>query len=217
MATRDSKNKSMQRGDDAEEMTVVLLKFKGSGDTLQRGFDAVNQAIATLGGPPQVHRVTARVGNGRPALQVGEDVSDDEPMVEGESEEVEDAPVRSANGVRKVRPPKFDTELNLKGDGTAWKDYAAQKGPTTQDEKYLVAASWLTKHGGHPTFKLPQIFSCFRTIGWEELGDFSQPMRKLKVKKSYFENPEPRTWKLTSSSLNLSLDSVYRIEGECVE
>jgi hypothetical protein len=35
-----------------EEMTVVILKFKGGCDTLRKGFDTVSQALAALGPQP---------------------------------------------------------------------------------------------------------------------------------------------------------------------
>ena len=35
-----------------EEMTVVVLKFKGGSHSLQKGFDAVSQAINALGPGP---------------------------------------------------------------------------------------------------------------------------------------------------------------------
>jgi hypothetical protein len=42
-----------------EEMTVMVLRLKGGGDTLRKGFDALNHALAALGAPaplpPQRH------------------------------------------------------------------------------------------------------------------------------------------------------------------
>ena len=57
------KNKPVRGNEDEqqEEMTVVILRFKGSGDTLQKGFDTVSQALAALGpvSPPQQQRAFA--------------------------------------------------------------------------------------------------------------------------------------------------------------
>ena len=36
-----------------EELTVVVMKYKGGSQSLQKGFDAVSQAIAALGPAPQ--------------------------------------------------------------------------------------------------------------------------------------------------------------------
>src|SRR5262245_60165712 len=51
-----------------EEMSVVVLKFKGSGETLRRGMDTVAQALAALGGAPT--QTTIRHVNGRKASQL---------------------------------------------------------------------------------------------------------------------------------------------------
>ncbi len=50
---RDGKNRITQVNGEQEEMTVVILRFKGGGETLQKGFDTVSQALAALG-PPAV-------------------------------------------------------------------------------------------------------------------------------------------------------------------
>jgi hypothetical protein len=44
-----------------EEMTVVVFKFKGGPESMQKGFDAVNSAIAALGpGSMNIQRVIQR-------------------------------------------------------------------------------------------------------------------------------------------------------------
>ena len=42
-------------GQDAqEEMTVFVLRMKGGGDTMRKGFDALNHAVAALAGQQTV-------------------------------------------------------------------------------------------------------------------------------------------------------------------
>jgi hypothetical protein len=43
------KNKGFGGPEEQEGMTVVILRFKGGGDTLRKGFDTVSQALAALG------------------------------------------------------------------------------------------------------------------------------------------------------------------------
>jgi len=51
-----------------EQMTVVVLKFKGGSHSLQMGFDAVGQAINALGsGPPDNHRAVVQRQPARPS------------------------------------------------------------------------------------------------------------------------------------------------------
>src|SRR5947209_5274119 len=68
---RDNCNKSARGADDPqeqEEMTVVILRFKGSGHSLQKGFDAVSQAAAALG--PSQPQTVQRVYTQRPPAQI---------------------------------------------------------------------------------------------------------------------------------------------------
>lgn len=50
-----------------EELSVVVLKFKGTGETIRKGVDAAMQAIASLGGTTTVIKHV----NGRKAAQLG--------------------------------------------------------------------------------------------------------------------------------------------------
>ena len=66
-----ARERKPERGPDEsraqEEMTVVVLKFKGGSQSLQKGFDAVSQAISALGpGTQSNHRVAAQ----RPPAQI---------------------------------------------------------------------------------------------------------------------------------------------------
>ena len=89
-----------------EEMTVVVFKFKGGAESMQKGFDAVNNAIAALG-PAQsghhqrtvVQRTPAQIAappqNGHVIDAEHEDIVD-----ETETEEVTQetaAPARSSS------------------------------------------------------------------------------------------------------------------------
>jgi hypothetical protein len=82
-----------------------------------------------------------------------------------------------------------------------WKEFAATKNPKTDTECYLVAAQWITEQAKMENFIMNNIFSCFRAMKWNEQKDFSQPMRLMKSKKSYFDNPTRKTWKLTGIGL----------------
>lgn len=49
-------NKKMQPSGEQEEMTVVILRFRGGSDSLQKGFETVSQALAALGPTPVHHQ-----------------------------------------------------------------------------------------------------------------------------------------------------------------
>jgi hypothetical protein len=199
---RGSKNPTMLNKEQ-EEMTVVVMRFKGAGETLRKGFDTVSQAIAALGTMTVPQRRLASRGtqeppevenNGNSALG---DSGDEEELEETNNASVS-APQREvSDGRRRYSVPKFLSDFNLDGDGMKWKDYAAKKNPETDNEKYLVASLWLTKHAGQETFTANHVFTCFRAMEWTPQKDFSQPLRYMKKQKSYFDAPSRGNWKLT--------------------
>lgn len=193
--------------DSQEEMTVVVLRIKGQGDTLRKGFDALNHAFAALG-PGQAVIGTKRLsaGQSKAAERVEEDQGAD---IESEGEVEEDeAPTiegssASTNGKSRPRSkPRFIDKFDLTVSDKPWKDFAAEHAPQTDYEKYLLAARWVTENANTPDFSLGHIFTCFRAVKWPEQADFSQPLRKMKQNNSYFENPTPKTWKLTQIGLD---------------
>jgi hypothetical protein len=207
-----AREKKAARGPDEsppqEEMTVVVLKFKGGSESLQKGFDAVSQAIAALGpAPPNNHRAAIqRTPAHIAAPQNGSVIdADTEDVVEGAEEPEETAAVAetATNGKpKKAWEPKkytFLSEFDLAPAGQpSLKEYCTQKDPQTDNDKYLVASAWIMKHGGVDGFTDNHIFTCFRGMEWKTQVDLTQPMRLMKSKKSYFENPTRGTWRLTA-------------------
>jgi hypothetical protein len=204
------KNRPIRNHEDPtqqEEMTVVILRFNGTGDTLRKGFDAVSQALAALAPTaqrPQRGNIAPRVapkeiepGDSNGAAHGEATDVEYEDVSEQESEEAP-APrtTKAGNGTRKYTAPSFDSSLDLSGGGvTSLKDFCAHRSPQNENEKYLLACAWLMKHGGCETFSVDQVFTCFRAMGWREQKDFSQPLRLLKSKKSYFDIPAKGQWK----------------------
>ena len=46
---RDNRKEAPKLNDQQQEMTVVIFRFKGGGETLRKGFDTVSQAIRQIG------------------------------------------------------------------------------------------------------------------------------------------------------------------------
>jgi hypothetical protein len=193
---RDSKPKTIKT-DEHEEMTVVILRFKGGGETLRKGFATVSDALAALG-PPTQNRKLLRA-DGSPESQSHEIVDppdSDDDAADG-NEDVE--PDFRQSTVREYSTPEFLADFQLSPLGkTPWKEYATAKNPQNLNDKYLASAVWLTEHADLETFTRNHVFTCFRAMGWDELRDFTQPMRSMKSKNSYFTNPKRREWKLTT-------------------
>ena len=219
-----NRNKPLRDAEDTqqEEMTVVVMRFKGSGESLQKGFDAVSQAIAALGAPqmPVQQRVFTQQ---RPAQQpqqlkapAAADIIDADSEVLDNSNEVvqEQQPAASSNGNGKVRsPPKkctFLTDFSVSPDGqVSLKAFVGER-EISEPEKYILASHWIMKHGGADPFTPNHVFTCFRALKWKEAVDFTQNMRLLKSRKSYFETPSKGTWRLTG----IGKDEAVRILGK---
>ena len=192
--------------DEQEEMTVFVLRMKGGGDTMRKGFDALNHAVAALAGQQTVVTVTKRL----PASLGSAELPDDSPpeVERADGEEAEevvtiDSPAASSNGKpRPIAKPKFLDTFDLSVSDKPWKDFVAEHAPKTDNEKYLLAALWVTENANTPEFSIAHIFTLFRAAKWNEQVDFSQPIRLMKNKSSYFLNPSRGKWKLTQPGLD---------------
>jgi hypothetical protein len=194
-----------------EEMTVVVLKFKGGSHSLQKGFDAVTQAIAALGAPAaNNHRTLIQRGPAQIAAGNG-DIIDQDPETGAEDGALEqedpgqDAPYPAAPKAKKPQaPPKYTflNDFNLTPDGVpSLTQYCAERNPQTVDDRFLVASGWIQTHGGVDPFTGGHLFTAFRAMQWKTQIDMTQPLRSLKAKKSYYDNPAFGKWHLTAIGL----------------
>lgn len=204
-----ARDKKPGRGADEpqqEEMTVVVLKFKGGSHSLQKGFDAVSQAISALGpGPQNSHRVVVQrqpaqiaAGNGDVIDAAPDDTADDG------AAELEDTEQETPKQKKTPAAPKytFMNDFNLTPGGVpSLRDYCTQKNPQTENDKFLVASAWIMTHGGVDPFTGGHLFTAFRAMEWKTQVDMTQPLRIMKSKKSYYENPSSGKWKLTAIGL----------------
>jgi hypothetical protein len=192
-----------------EEMTVVVVKFKGGPESMQKGFDAVNNAIASLGPSHASHQrvivqrtpaqIAAPPPNGHVMDAETQDIADEPEAVA----EVQEAPATSNGKPKKPLAPKqnFLGDFNLTPAGVpSWKEFAAGKNPQTEADKFLTASLWIQTHGGMDPFTGSHLFTCFRAMDWKTQVDMVQPLRGLKSKKSYYENPEHGKWRLTAGA-----------------
>lgn len=194
------KTKTQARQDDQGTMTAIIVQLKDNDETLQKGFDALKTAFASLGngvrttnGRGHVETITNNQGQ----LAAGDE---EEETDEDSDYEAIDAPVASNGKPKQKTQLKFLKDMDFNAGSEPWKTFAARKNPTHDTEKYLVAAEWVSEVAGIKEFKVNHIFSCFRMMEWAQQKDFSQPMRHMKSKKSYFHN-DKRNWSLTTVGL----------------
>jgi hypothetical protein len=180
-AGRDSDEPQAQQ----EEMTVIVLKFKGGSQSLQKGFEAVSQALSALGeGSSNNHRVVKR--------QPQRLASPEDKVIEVEDTATDDtAQETPLSGNGKVKKPqaspryKFINDFDLSPSGVpSLKDYCMEKDPQNENDKFLVASAWIQTHGGTDPFSGQHLFTCFRAMEWKTQGDMTQPAAPCKTSPS---------------------------------
>ncbi len=190
-----------------EELSVVVLKFKGTGETIRKGVDAAMQAIASLGGTTTVIKHV----NGRKAAQLGAgaaatDTIDAESVDETESEDEEpETPPAAPKAKRTPGAVKYsfldDFDLAPAGK-VSLKDFVAGKTAATENDRYLLVSLWLQTEGGTDPFTGNHVFTCLRALGWKYRQDVNAPVREMKSKKSWFASPAYGKWKLTQPGID---------------
>lgn len=188
-----------------EGISVVLINVRGSGDTVRQSLNALSQALVGFTGQVVA---TKQIGNGKrtpaalpnPTDTVDGDTLDATP--DDERGDVIEQPAAAPAAKRQPpKPPKPDSTLNV----VPFKTFVGERNPKTMDEKYLLACLWLQEDSGRPTYGGTQILTCFRTMGWTEYGDFTQPLRTMKRDTTYFDQTVPKKqWKLTENGLDVA-------------
>jgi hypothetical protein len=200
-----------------EEMTVIVLKFKGGSQSLQKGFDAVSQALSTLGsGPLNNHSVVQRQPQHLPSAE-GQAIEAESQKLPEEAAADDPSQEVSVSGTGKAKKPPsaskytFNNDFNMSPDGVpSLKDYCTEKDPRNEQDKFLVASAWIQTHGGAEPFTGQHLFTCFRAMDWKTQADMIQPLRNLKSKKSYYDKVGRGEWKLTG----IGLEAVENIKKE---
>jgi hypothetical protein len=187
-----------------EELTVVVMKYRGGSASLQKGFDAVSQAIASLGPAPSnnhrviVQRTPAQIA--APDEVIDTDTQDMDNTAE--TDDVEQTAPASPPPTRAKKGYTFMDDFNLAPAGVpSLTDYCTEKNPQTENDKFLVASAWIQTHGGVEFFSGRHLFTAFRAMNWKTQVDMTQPLRALKSKKSFYDNPSQGKWKLTGIGL----------------
>ncbi len=171
--------------------TMVKFSMKASDAGLQKGIDAIRSAFAQagIGIPTETRQVRANgnkqvvmVGSSHPEATEAEDV---EEATDAEATEIveERAPARKASTPRakpKVKNYTAVEDPGFSSTNPTLKDFAAQKGPSTDPKKLLVIAYWFKHHLKQPDVTNDAIYTAFRTIGWT-VPNIAQIVRELRA------------------------------------
>jgi len=191
-APRDSKGK----------VTFVMFQVEGDDETLQQGFRAMEHAFQRLGTPPRVYAPPATAtnllskGEKPDAVQIASDTAELDIEEEAVAPEGMAGDGHKASKPRKYTQPNFLSDLELTAGQESFKDYAAQKDPKSDNQKYLIIARWLQQHKDIDTVTIDHIFTCFQAMKWPSQKDIGQPLRFMTKNNSYFQK-NGKGWKLT--------------------
>lgn len=171
--------------------TMVKFSMKASDAGLQKGIDAIRSAFAQAGVGISTETRQMRANGAKQVVMVGgsqpeaAEAEDAEEATDVEATEIveERAPVRKASTARAKPKVKNYTAIEDPGFGSTnptLKEFAAQKGPSTDPRKLLVIAYWFKHHLKQPDVTNDAIYTAFRTIGWT-VPNIAQIVRELRA------------------------------------
>lgn len=208
---RDSRKNKDSGSSGKGKVTFAVFQLEGSDETLQDVLKVFEQAMNRLSPPaPARQQLPPYTPPAIGAGQANGVAAEDAEYVEvDEGEAGDEATLARRSGPRKYTNPNFLSELELNTEDTPFKEFCNERDPQTVNEKYLLCAAWLTRHGGVSVFENDHIYTCFQAMHWKSQKDIGQPLRSMK-KQSYFENPSRATWKIT----HVGLDAADAIGSE---
>ena len=183
---------------------IVLAYIEGDQATLQQALHQFGAVVSRRLNPQpkmpiaaeNLKALSSRTGH------VGAEELDEDAAIEL-TEEI--STVENGGKPKKKRIPKtpallqdFDPDAGT----IPFKDFVAQKNPTTNVQKYLVVAGWFKDRGVDETGP-SHIFTCFPLAGWVPPDDMAQTFRDIAKRNHYFERGSARNqWKISIIGIN---------------
>lgn len=138
------------------------------------------------------------------ATNVGNRKSDDD-MAKGEGDEPVKQPKGSSGkrskAVKKVITPAKDIDLRPQGK-MSFRDFVAEKQPTNNDERNVVAVHYLIDVIEMQSIGLPQILACYRDATWKLPSDIANALQITASAKGWVDSSDSSNILLTSSGRN---------------
>lgn len=170
--------------------TMVKFSMKASDAGLQKGIDAIRSAFAQagIGIPTETRQI--RANGGKQVVMVGSsqpeavEAENSEEATDVEATEIVEEPAPARKAAARAKPKvKNYTAIEDPGFGSTnptLKEFAAQKGPSTDPKKLLVIAYWFKHHLKQPDVTNDAIYTAFRTLGWT-VPNIAQIVRELRA------------------------------------
>lgn len=135
-------------------------------------------------------------------LDMTEDVGDTEQV---EDQEADDTVVKTPRAARKPaepRQPKYLDDLDMKGNGTSFLDFAKRHEAKKHARRYLVATVWFNEHGKQATVDIDKMYTAYRVAGWPlgRIKDWDSTFRLLR-KQDLVKRVKPGEYAVTTVGL----------------
>ena len=196
------------------KLRVVEFELEGGNAAVESSIRQITHALgirnsaSTRMAPPKSPKEIA-AGNEAEITEEEETLQD----VEYADAEVvnQDAPhaKQKAKSVYRPRVPEYKHDMDVTGNGVAFKDFAAQKNPKKNTQRHLVAACWLKEHGNSPTINIDKVYTCYRTVSWPTTQPDWDANFRGQVPTSRFRRVNPGEYAITP----IGEDDVRTMDG----
>lgn len=178
--------KAKGASDQAGKVKIRVIEFEveGSDATMQESLKSITAALNRgMTATPPSQRVRYVQAPTHQLEDVGESAQEEEIDVD----EDEEAAV-AVNTPRKPTPPKKPRSMTLleiafNDTSPTLKEFAAEKSPKTEMNKYLVIAYWYKNLKGIVDLSPDHFFTAYRHLQWPVPADPAAPMRELRHKR----------------------------------
>ena len=154
------------------------------GDFAAGDLEQLTQTLSNAVRAPQVVRAALANPSGGAQTDGVNGGSDPDETPEAVIEAVEDdAPedVSPRKRAPRAYPKPNAVEIDFDAGGKPWKEFASEKAPTSQRDRYLVAAAWLHEYAEIKAITADHVFTCYVGAGWNfRVVDPTAPFRLLK-------------------------------------
>jgi hypothetical protein len=151
------------------KLRVIEFELEGANASVENSIRQLTQALTSPAGTKIIPSKTPAQLNAATPETGAEEIEDNEAeIVNADTLDANSTPQgkKATRQKSKPKPPNYLHELNLTGNGPAFKEFAKEKSPSTRQKQYLVIAFWLKEYGDSPTVNADKMYTCFKTAGW---------------------------------------------------
>jgi hypothetical protein len=184
------------------KLRVIEFELEGGNAAVENSIRQITNSLAirsTSARPVAPARQPRELAPGDGEHQEPEEAEESAEVIEAEAVETDGEPKPPKAAKPKYKPPlpEYLSDLDMKGNGVTFKEFAATKAPKMHTTRYLVAAMWLKEHGNSPTINTNKVYTCYKTVGWPlNITDWDVNFRS-QVKRDRFRRVEGEGYAIT--------------------